>query len=209
MTQDDDLDAWYESYRAIIEGAYLGPSEPWRGSGFSGPYERWVHMRMPIADCVDRSGSFLDIGCANGYLLESLIEWKGAQGIHLDPHGLDLSPELVKLARERLPEHADQMHVGNGLDWIAPRRYDFVRTELCYAPLDYHRSYVERLLRDFLTDEGALIVAEYRGRSSVQIPMPVDDWLRELGFTVESIRATDDPRDGLEKVRVAVVRAGT
>lgn len=61
---------WFSSLRKQLEEAYLQHDEPWKQSGFSGPEERWVACRKPIADCVEKSGSFLDIGCANGYLLE-------------------------------------------------------------------------------------------------------------------------------------------
>ena len=85
---------WYAGYRAIIEEAYLPHAEPWRGSGFSGPRERWELLRRPIAEAIDRSGSFLDIGCANGYLLSCLMEWTEERGIAIDPHGLDMSEPL-------------------------------------------------------------------------------------------------------------------
>ena len=113
---------WYAGYRAIIEEAYLPHAEPWRGSGFSGPRERWELLRRPIAEAIDRSGSFLDIGCANGYLLSCLMEWTEERGIAIDPHGLDMSEPLVMLARERLPDHSASIHVGNALDWRSPMR---------------------------------------------------------------------------------------
>ena len=64
---------WFSSLKKELENAYLQHSEPWKQSGFSGPEERWIAYRKPIVDCIEKSGSFLDIGCANGYLLECIL----------------------------------------------------------------------------------------------------------------------------------------
>lgn len=42
-------------------------------------------------------------------------------------------PKLVELARGRLPQWADRIFLGEALSWDPPRRFDFVRTELCYV----------------------------------------------------------------------------
>jgi SAM-dependent methyltransferase len=119
---------WFENVQRTLETAYLSNEEPWRQSGMSGPEERWVSLRKPVADCIDRSGSLLDIGCANGYLLECCLKWTAERGISVDPYGVDLSPRLIELARQRLPRFADHFYVGNAFEWIPPRRFDFVRT---------------------------------------------------------------------------------
>jgi hypothetical protein len=33
----------------------------------------WKHARSLVVDAIDRPGSFLDLGCANGYLVESVL----------------------------------------------------------------------------------------------------------------------------------------
>jgi len=100
----------------LLEDAYLQHSEPWRQSGMSGPEDRWVRLRKPVADCMDRSGSFLDIGCANGYLLECCLKWTVERGILIEPYGLDISEKLVALAKQRLPQYADRFFVGNAFN---------------------------------------------------------------------------------------------
>src|SRR5690242_14632239 len=115
--------------RERLEPAYLATDEPWRQSGFSGPEARWVAMRKPVADCIDRAGSFLDIGCANGYLVECVMRWTAERNLAIDPWGIDLSPPLVALAQRRLPALADRFTVANAFTWSPPRRFDFVRTE--------------------------------------------------------------------------------
>jgi 2-polyprenyl-3-methyl-5-hydroxy-6-metoxy-1,4-benzoquinol methylase len=100
---DEQRRQWFDSLRDTLTTAYLKGREPWQQSGFSGPAERWVACRRPVADCVDSDGAFLDIGCANGYLLECLLARTARRGLRIEPWGLDLSGKLVAVARRRLP----------------------------------------------------------------------------------------------------------
>lgn len=159
--QDEELQAWFANVRTVLEAAYLANNEPWKQSGMSGPAERWTALRKPVADCIDRSGSFLDIGCANGYLLECCLDWTAARAIHVEPYGVDLSPQLISLARQRLASYADHFFVANAFEWTPPRRFDFVRTELVYVPGEYERIYVEHLRDNYLTAQGHLLIANY------------------------------------------------
>ncbi len=209
------LSRWFDNTRQVLESAYLSHEEPWRQSGMSGPEDRWVSLRKPIADCIDRPGSFLDIGCANGYLLECCVRWAAERGISLEPYGLDISGELVALARTRLPQWADRFWVGNAYEWKPPIRFDFVRTELVYVPAEHEREYIMHLLADFLEPEGRLIVANY----AEDMPNPQQglmpgnhptrkllDRLAELGFEPIGFRDGFDPVKG-RRVRVAVLVA--
>lgn len=157
----EELDSWFDNVRQVLETAYLSHLEPWRQSGMSGPEERWVALRKPVADCIDRPGYFLDIGCANGYLLECCLKWTAERGIFIEPFGLDLSARLVELARQRLPQFTDYFFTGNGFIWQPYQRDDFVRTELVYVPSEHERAYIVRLIRDFLKPGGRLLVANY------------------------------------------------
>ncbi|MBN1436305.1 MAG: methyltransferase domain-containing protein [Sedimentisphaerales bacterium] len=183
---DDDIKQWFAGLQRELETAYLAAETAWQQSGFSGPIERWVACRRVIADCMKESGTFLDIGCANGYLLECVLGWAGERGVEIDPWGLDLSERLVGWAKERLGNHKEKLFVGNGLFWEPPRLFDYVRTELCYVPNECVHSYIERILNEYLTPGGKLLVAEYRSRGQSSSGPWVDDNLRELGFAVES-----------------------
>lgn len=138
-----DEAGWHGEIRRLIVPAYLAAATPWAGSGKSGSAEDWEHARSHIAHALDRDGSFLDIGCANGYLLECLPRWTTHA---IDRYGLDIAPELVDLARNRLPELADRLWVGNAMDWDPPHRFTYVRTGLEYVPRPRRRELVERLL---------------------------------------------------------------
>jgi SAM-dependent methyltransferase len=203
---DDELARWFEANAALLEGAYLAGEQPWQQSGFGlhtpSTVERWTALRRPIADALDRSGSFLDIGCANGYLLECMLGWMAERGLALDPYGLDVSARLVALARQRLPDYADHFFVNNAWDWQPPRRFDFVRAELAYVPPELHHAFVGRLLDHCVAPGGALLLAEYRRRvpSSEQA---IDRSVEALGFAVS--RVTSGWWEGTELTRVAVV----
>lgn len=76
---DDRLDrgeiddqTWFDAICELVTPAYLAAQTPWSGSGKSGTAKDWGSSRSHIAHSIDRPGSFLDVGCANGYMLECL-----------------------------------------------------------------------------------------------------------------------------------------
>jgi SAM-dependent methyltransferase len=211
------LEAWFSSLKNTLEEAYLSHEEPWRQSGMSGPEERWISLRKPVADCIDKSGSFLDIGCANGYLLECCLKWTAERGIQIEPSGLDISERLVELARKRLPRHATDFYVGNAFTWIPSRRLDFVRTELVYVPAEYEKQYLEFILANHLNPGGRLLVANYGegltveeiGKGILGGSHPTGDIiqrLRDLGFNHVQYKDGFDPTRG-RRIRVAIITA--
>ena len=89
---------------ALVVPAYLSGDNPRAQSGHSGDAARWEQARRLIVDAVERDGTFLDVGCANGYLLECLDIWSRERGLALTLSGLELNPELADAARRR-PVH--------------------------------------------------------------------------------------------------------
>jgi SAM-dependent methyltransferase len=132
----EELRQWFDNARDTLEAGYLTTAEPWKQLGMSGLEERWICLRKPVADFINKSGSFLDIGCANGYLLECCQKWNYSRDIILEPYGIDISPKLIELAKNRLPQYADNFIVANAFYWILSKRFDFVRTELVYVPAE-------------------------------------------------------------------------
>jgi SAM-dependent methyltransferase len=198
----DQLKPWFDNVRRVLETAYLAHPEPWRQSGMSGPEQRWISLRKPVAACIDQSGTFLDIGCANGYLLECCLKWTAERNLQLDPYGLDLSARLIALAQQRLPQFADHFFVGNAFYWLPPIKFDFVRTELVYVPGEHERQYIEVILERYLRPGGKLLIAHY-GEGSVQpekglLPgsqptKHILERLTELGFEAMSYQDGYDP----------------
>jgi 2-polyprenyl-3-methyl-5-hydroxy-6-metoxy-1,4-benzoquinol methylase len=103
----------------------------------------------------------MDIGCANGLLLESLIRWAYEESFVIRPHGIDLVPELIELARKRFPEDRDSFEVANAFHWSPKRQYDFVRTNLEYVPQSDWTTFV-RLQHAAVAPGGRLIRCHYR-----------------------------------------------
>jgi len=152
----------------LYEAHYLASGAPYGGSGYSGNEAAWEVARRPVAEAVDRDGAFLDVGCANGQLLESVLAWSPHR---LEPHGVDFAPRLVEEARRRLPRWAGNLHHADATAWEPPRRYDVVRAELVYAADP--RAFVARLLERFLVPGGRLIVCGYGGD---EVRRPLREW---------------------------------
>jgi hypothetical protein len=142
LTGSDD--AWNAETRRLLERAYLTAQDPRAGSGFRGDEARWERARKPILGAIDRDGALLDVGCANGLLMESLVAWAGEEGYSIEPYGLDLIEPVAALARRRLPRWSQRIFAGDVMAWTPPFRFDFVRTELeCVLP-DRRKALVER-----------------------------------------------------------------
>jgi SAM-dependent methyltransferase len=152
---------WHRAMADLIVPAYLAGDNPRAQSGHSGDAARWEGARRLLLDAVDADGAFLDVGCANGHLLECLQGWAAEEGVTLDPYGLEISRELADLARERLPRWRGRIFVGNALDWRPPRRFDFVRTNVDYAPASRRAELLRRLLADVVEPSGRLIVGVF------------------------------------------------
>lgn len=138
-----DEEEWHRAAQALVVPAYLAAETPWGGSGKTGTAEDWQWSRSHVADAIDRDGTFLDVGCANGYLMECVPRWTPRA---VEPYGLEIAPDLAELARGRLPEWAERIFVGNALDWEPPREFTYVRTGLDYVPARRRAELVERLL---------------------------------------------------------------
>jgi SAM-dependent methyltransferase len=170
-----------------LEDAYLAATDPRGGSGFRGDEARWERARRVIADAIDRDGTFLDVGCANGLLMESMRIWATERGFAIEPSGLDVSRKLAELAQRRLPAWAGRIHVGDARAWApAPsRRFDFVRTSLECADRAGRPALVEHLLQRVVAPGGRLIVCAYgKASAGIETVEPVGAPLREWGHVV-------------------------
>ena len=177
-----DETEWHRRIDAVITPAYLAADTPWGQSGRSGDEREWTYARSLICDAIDRDGSFLDVGCASGYLMECMERWASERGRRIEPHGLDISPELADLARSRLPDWAHRFHTGNVMTWPPPQRFDFVRTGLEYVPYRRRRDLVHRVLKDLVAENGRLIVGTYPGERTG--PDSLEEEISSWGFDV-------------------------
>jgi SAM-dependent methyltransferase len=158
---DIDDAEWHRRAAARLVPSYLGAATPQGGSGHTGTADDWEYSRGIVAEALRGPGSFLDVGCANGLLMESIARWGAARGMAIEPYGLDISPELIARARERCPAWADRLWGGNALGIALPRRFDYVRTGLEYVPPPRRAALVEWLLAQVVAPRGRLIVGKY------------------------------------------------
>ena len=178
-----------EGKRITREYALADPSNPYRQSGKTGGAHHWEITRRCIAEAVNADGDYLDLGCANGLLLESLVGWCADRGHTITPHGVDFVPELVELARQRLPAHADNFHAANAYYWAPPRRYRFVQVLLgtTVPPAD-QRAFLTRVLNELVASSGRLIATQY-GLGESATPEVALEALEALGFKVAGATA--------------------
>ena len=189
-----DEAAWYERNEEARADAYLASDDPRAQSGNGGDEVDWRWSRELILDALPAGGSLLDVGCANGYLMESAHRWGAERGVAVEPHGLDLSWRLAALARRRLPHWADRVWVGNVIDWAPPRRFDLVHLGLDYAPAARRRELVERALVRLVAPGGRLVFRAERVTPGG--PDVVAD-VRALGFVVGGVAERAHPRTGV------------
>ena len=75
-----DEDGWHARVLDVIEPAYLAAETPQGQSGRSGDAAGWEHARRLLLDAVPDGSDVLDVGCANGLLMESLVAWAAEDG---------------------------------------------------------------------------------------------------------------------------------
>ncbi len=163
---------WLHGLKKDLEESYLRYKEPWKQTGFMLSEDAWEPLRRPIAECFQKSGKFLDIGCSTGFLIESLLKWTS---FDIEPWGLDLSPKLIDLAKARLPKYANNFFVGAAPYWVSPVKFDYVRTDLSYALEDAQEQFLHQVLTNYVAPEGRLLVTEYREPKE----SPKTPWLNE------------------------------
>jgi hypothetical protein len=128
--------AWYEQVRELIEDAYLAADGPEGQSGLGGDAAHWKQRRGVLVEAIDRDGTFLDVGCANGLLMETLVAW------------------------------ADHFILGNVIAWEPDRRFNFVFSALEYVPQARQPELVSRLLGLVVAPGGRRVLCAYRPRGS-------------------------------------------
>jgi 2-polyprenyl-3-methyl-5-hydroxy-6-metoxy-1,4-benzoquinol methylase len=173
---------YYAGNLRILQPAYLRGTTPQQGSGFGGDATRWRQRREMIVDGINADGTFLDVGCANGLLMESVHQWAAERGFAIEPYGVDIAPGLVELARTRLPQWADRIQVGNAIDYRPDCRFTFVHVLLDCVPVRRRADMVNHLLHDVVEPGGRLLVSHYLSRGGNDLHSA--DHLTNLGFPV-------------------------
>jgi 2-polyprenyl-3-methyl-5-hydroxy-6-metoxy-1,4-benzoquinol methylase len=197
---------YYKHTLEILEQSYLDADargDLAGGSGSGGGLVRWERKRRVLAQAFERDGTWLDVGCANGLLMQTLTRWTAENGVHIEPYGLDLSARLADVARKRLHHWADRIWSGNVMTWEPPIRFDYVTVIADCVPSSRRRDLVERVMMRFLNPRGRLVFSIYiptPPEPPAENP-PASEVLRRFGY--EMAGEAESRIDGELKVSTA------
>jgi SAM-dependent methyltransferase len=210
MRDDRSDEEYYERLRALLEDSYVSADERGDvlgGSGSSGDMVKWEARRRVIASAFDRSGTWLDVGCANGLLMETLAAWVADKGHRIEPYGLDLSERIAERARKRLPHWAARIWTGNVMEFEPSIRFDYVTALADSVPIERRPALVRRLARLYLKPGGRLILSCYGyGAFLLGRPLAAESAaaiLSAAGFEPNGEAEARDVLTGAVKTRVA------
>ena len=175
---------------------YLKTNDPMMQSGYDGGAKRWKEERGPIVKAIDHDGTFMDVGCANGFLLESLAAWVTLEKRwHIVPYGVDMNPGLIVEAMRRWPVIADHFWVADAWEFSPPEKFDFVYSLADCVPENLLPSYVARLLDRYVKLGGRLIMGHYGSKARRIEPMDIGEVLNDYGFPVAGTMQGGKMRD--------------
>ncbi|MEM7536619.1 MAG: class I SAM-dependent methyltransferase, partial [Chloroflexota bacterium] len=150
---------WFDIFNETFTRHYLAADNPRAQSGHGGDAVRYWNKRRTILEAIYKDGTFLDVGCANGHLIECLDQWLVNSGLAVHFEGVDISEGLLALAKQRLPHWEDRFHLGNALYWTPPRPYDFVYLSgLEYVPLGKQPAFIEHIMSTMVAPNGRFIL---------------------------------------------------
>jgi 2-polyprenyl-3-methyl-5-hydroxy-6-metoxy-1,4-benzoquinol methylase len=156
---------YYQHTLELLEDSYVTADERGDlagGSGSGGGLARWQRKRKVIAAAFDHDGTWLDVGCANGLLMETLCRWAADRKVRVEPYGLELSQRVAQRARLRLTRWAERIWSGNVMTWMPPMRFDYVTLLPEFVPTELRGAMLVRVRDQFLKPAGRLIVSSYR-----------------------------------------------
>lgn len=139
-------------HRKISEeviASYDALAEHWYGADFN--RENGMEQHRRALRFASRSGAALDVGCgSSGRIIGLLLE------AGYEAEGLDFSPGMIALARERHPDVT--FYPADIVTWTFPRRYSFISAwdSVWHVPLA-EQELVLRKLCAGLTSGGILI----------------------------------------------------
>ena len=190
---------YYQHTLELLEDSYVAADERGDlagGSGSGGGLARWQRKRKVIVAAFDHDGTWLDVGCANGLLMQTLCGWAAERNVRVEPYGLELSQRVAQRARQRLPRWAGRIWPGNVMTWMPPMRFDYVTLLPEFVPVELRGAMLVRVRDQFLKPTGRLSVSCYRpgaapGQHDRGAPS-APQLLCELGFAADGFAEVQD-----------------
>lgn len=153
---------WYEIIKLYFTKAYLAQDNPRAQSGHGGDEYHYAFSHLPIIEALYKNGTFCDIGCANGHLMEMVHQWAAAVGFNLAVYGVDISEGLIELAKTRLPQWRERFYIGNSFFWKPEEKFDYIHIGgLGQVPEADERLFFEYLMENYVADGGRMILGPY------------------------------------------------
>jgi SAM-dependent methyltransferase len=112
-----------EKLKSLLEGSHVYSDD--QQFDAEAAWKEWVKERKFIASAIDKDGSLLDFGSANGLLLKSLEQWSERK---IDPYGLDIDIRAIQEAKELFPQQESHFATPEELKSRKdfPRTFDFI-----------------------------------------------------------------------------------
>ena len=108
---------------------------------------------------MNTDGDYLDLGCANGLLLESLVGWCAERGHRVTPARAGFHSGTGGASAAAPAGVCGQSARGERVFMVPPRRYRFVQLLLSTVPPTDQREFVSRVLNEMVATPGRLILA--------------------------------------------------
>ncbi len=121
----------------------------WHGETFN--RENGISQHRRALKFSKNRGHSIDIGCgSSGRIIDLLL----SEGFVVE--GLDISPEMLRLAKERNPNQT--FHLADICEWSFPKKYDFISAwdSIWHVPLEAHEAVLKKLCGG-LTEEGVMV----------------------------------------------------
>ena len=172
------LDQYFDLTCKELTDYYLSRVRPQEQSGHHGSDAWYRSVRMMILEALERDGRFIDVGSANGFLIESLAGWAAGLGLNVEFHGVELSVGLHCLSLQRLPGWEDRLFNANAYYWKPGAKYDYVYTMILPdIPEDYQEPFLRHLYHEYLSDGGRLLLGPWNGHG-------LEARIEEMGFRI-------------------------
>lgn len=135
---------------AEVATSYDAIASQWSSPGFD--RENGISAHRRALQFLAHTGRALDVGCgSSGRIIDLLL----ARGFEVE--GLDISAEMIRLARERHPQVV--FHHADLVEWTPPHAYDFISAwdSVWHVPLAAQQPVWSKLM-NALASGGVLIL---------------------------------------------------
>ena len=159
------------------------------GCSFTGTFEAWQKRKTFISKAIDKNGSFLDVGCGNGFLLRCLQEWSA---YNIDPFGIDINENYITQAKQLFTscsDHFEDLDIASieAIYKVLPASYDFVYYSRDWTAGDIgirDKDLIEKLIK--LTKSGGRTIVGFYGEDQVRNQKSITE-LQNMGVNFKEV----------------------